>query len=146
MSEPSLHQRRPLHPWVRPKKDDYSCPSSQLHNYPKLMSGTCHLQCGSKSELLRVIARLALECIWADRIDGGKTQGSVIGDTALLIYQLRVLWPPWIKICWWNLKMAGWKTEREKAKGGRGRKSGNVRTDIKRSFKSWKWACKRRGD
>lgn len=51
----------------------------QYHNYQKLMSGTCHLQYRSKLGLLRVIARLALECIWADRIDGRKTQRSVIG-------------------------------------------------------------------
>lgn len=60
----------------------------QYHNYQKLMSGTCHLQYRSKLGLPRVIARLALECIWADRIDGRKTQRSVIGDTVLLIFFL----------------------------------------------------------
>ena len=66
----------------------------QYHNYPKLMSGTCHLQYRSKLGLLRIIAWLALGCIWADRIDGGKTQRSVIGDTVLLIYHRKVLRPP----------------------------------------------------
>lgn len=87
----------------------------QYHNYPKLMSGTCHLQYRSKLGLLRVIAWLALECIWADRIDGRKTQRSVIGDTVLLIYHHKVLRPPWIKISRWSLKKvrkkrgAGWE-------------------------------------
>lgn len=68
----------------------------QYHNYQKLMSGTCHLQYRSKLGLPRVIARLALECIWADRIDGRKTQRSVIGDTVLLIFFCRrkVEWQP----------------------------------------------------
>lgn len=66
----------------------------RYQNYPTLMSGTCHPQCRSSSDPPRVITRPASECICADRIDGGKTQGSVIGDTALLINHCQVQrWP-----------------------------------------------------
>lgn len=103
----------------------------QYHNYPKLMSGTCHLQYRSKLGLLRVIAWLALECIWADRIDGRKTQRSVIGDALLLIYYHKVLWPPWIKICCWNLK----KVKKKGTGDGKRGEGGNLLTDIKWDFK-----------
>lgn len=106
--------------WIQPKKQWLMMPPFQYHNYPKLMSGTCHLQYRSTWGLLRVIAWLALECIWADRIDGRKTQRSVIGDTVLLIYQHKVLRPPWIKICCWSLKKV-------KEKEGRGREVGGWR-------------------
>lgn len=66
----------------------------QYHKYSTLMPGTCHRQRRSSSGPPRVIARPAHERICADRIDGGKTQGSVIGDTALLINHCQVhRWP-----------------------------------------------------
>lgn len=71
----------------------------QYHNYLTLMSGTCHLEYKSKLGLLRVITWLSLECIWADRINGRKTQRSVTGDTVLLINHHKALQPPCIKIC-----------------------------------------------
>ena len=63
------------------------------------MSGACRLQYGSKVGLLRVIAGLALKCIWADRIDKRKTQRSVIGDTVVLIHHRKVPPPPLNKNC-----------------------------------------------
>lgn len=99
----------------------------QHHNYLTLMSGSCHLQHRSKLGLLRVIAWLALECIWADRIDGEKTQGSVIGDTALLINHQQVQQWPGIKIsCWSVKKVYKIKSFFKKKKAGEGLVGGGV--------------------
>lgn len=51
----------------------------RYHNYPTLMSGTCHPWRRSSSGPPGVITRPARECICTDRIDGGKTQWSVMG-------------------------------------------------------------------
>lgn len=95
------------------------------------MSGTCHLQYRSKLVLLKVIAWLFLKCIWADRINGRKTQRSVTGDTVLLINHHRVLQPPCIRICWRLKKKTQDKGGGELVGGGKG---GNLLSDIKWEF------------